>query len=111
MWMLIEATSVLSLLIVSPMLRSQAKVNPLVGVWTLNVAQSRYDPGAPARRVTLTYQKTAKGYEWFSDGVDAKGGPTHSEGVIVFDGKYRGATGNQNWDELAFNPLDAFNSE
>src|SRR5262249_29876447 len=71
----------------------------------------RYEPGPPPQRITLTYRKTAEGYEWFSDGVDAKGSPTHAEGVIIFDGKYRPVAGNPNWDELAFKPVDAFNTQ
>jgi hypothetical protein len=111
MRMLIQATSLLCLLFLAPILPAQTQVDPLVGVWTLNVAKSSYEPGLAPQRVTLTYRRKANGYEWFSDGIDAKGNPTHAGGAIVFDGKYRAVTGNPNWDELAFKPVDAFNTQ
>jgi hypothetical protein len=81
--------------------------DPLVGRWSVSIAKSQYEPGPPPVSVTLTCQRIAEGYAWVSDGV----GATHSEGTIVFDGIFRPASGNRDWDELAFKTIDAFTSE
>jgi len=51
MRMLIQATSVLCLLFLAPILQAQTQVDPLVGVWMLNVAKSQYEPGRAPQRL------------------------------------------------------------
>jgi hypothetical protein len=66
-----------------------------VGMWTLNVAQSSYDPANLAPKSQAT-RITAAGdmLTAVTDGVDADGKKTHTEITYRFDGKdyaYKGA--------------------
>ncbi len=59
-----------------------------IGAWTLNVAQSSYDPATLAPR-SQTTKITASGDSVLvvSDGVSAQGQKTHDETNYRFDGK------------------------
>ena len=66
-----------------------------IGNWTLNLAQSSYDPANLAPK-SQTTKMTASGdsVTAITDGVDADGKKTHTEVTYKFDGKeyeYRGA--------------------
>jgi hypothetical protein len=58
-----------------------------IGTWTLNLAQSSYDPANLAPKSTTT-RITASGntYTVVSDGVNAAGQKTHEESTYTFDG-------------------------
>ena len=59
-----------------------------VGTWTLNVAQSSYDPAALApRSQTTTITMSGDTFTVVSDGVNAQGAKTHDETMYKFDGK------------------------
>lgn len=66
-------------------LRGQS--NPLFGAWKANSAKSKYVPGPPPRSQTLKYEADPQGMKHITDGVNAKGSPTHNEWVASFDGK------------------------
>ena len=66
-----------------------------IGAWSLNVAQSSYDPASLAPR-SQTTKMTASGdsVTAITDGLDAGGSKTHTEITYRFDGKdyeYKGA--------------------
>jgi len=66
-----------------------------VGTWTLNVAQSSYDPASLAPK-SQTTRITASGdtLTAITDGADAEGKKIHTEITYKFDGKdydYKGA--------------------
>jgi hypothetical protein len=66
-----------------------------IGTWTLNVAQSSFDPANLAPK-SQTTKMTAAGdrVTAITDGVDADGKKTHTEITYTFDGKdydYKGA--------------------
>ena len=66
-----------------------------IGTWTLNVAQSSYDPANLAPKSQTTKITTAGNMlTAITDGVDADGKKVHTEITYTFDGKdyaYKGA--------------------
>jgi hypothetical protein len=60
-----------------------------VGTWTLNVAQSSYDPAtlAPRSQTTTITTSGDTSFTVVSEGVSAQGAPTHDETTYKFDGK------------------------
>ena len=59
-----------------------------IGTWTLNLAQSSYDPANLApRSQTTKITATAGGNSVITDGVDDQGKKTHTEITYAFDGK------------------------
>jgi len=65
-----------------------------IGTWTLNVAQSSFDPANLAPK-SQTTKMTAAGdrVTAITDGVDADGKKTHTEITYTFDGKDNGYKG------------------
>jgi len=68
--------------------RSSAQTDAWVGTWTLNLAQSSYDPANLAPK-SQTTKITASGdsFTVISDGVNAQGKTTHEETIYKFDGQ------------------------
>ncbi|HKC56262.1 MAG TPA: hypothetical protein VKC35_09040 [Vicinamibacterales bacterium] len=66
-----------------------------IGTWTLNVAQSSFDPANLAPKSQTTKMTAAGGrVSAITDGVDGDGKKTHTEITYMFDGKdydYKGA--------------------
>src|SRR5712691_10587274 len=66
-----------------------------IGTWTLNLAQSSYDPANLApKSQTTKMTASGDGVTAITDGVDAEGRKTHTEITYKFDGKeydYKGA--------------------
>jgi hypothetical protein len=59
-----------------------------IGTWTLNVAQSSYEPANLApRSQTTTITMSGGMFTVVSDGVSAQGQKTHDETMYTFDGK------------------------
>jgi hypothetical protein len=62
--------------------------DPWLGIWKLNLAKSKFNPGPPPKSNTLRIEPVAGGAQKHSfDGVDAQGQTTHSERVIKADGR------------------------
>lgn len=66
-----------------------------LGTWTLNLAQSSFDPANLApKSQTATMTSSGESITASTDGVDADGKKTHTEITFKFDGKeyaYKGA--------------------
>jgi hypothetical protein len=66
-----------------------------IGTWTLNLAQSSFDPANLApKSQTTTMTASGDSVTAITDGVDADGKKTHTEITFTFDGKeseYKGA--------------------
>jgi len=103
--------SIVFSLIVGCLCQLQAQLDPLIGVWALDLSKSIYEPGPPPLRLSTTYRKTTEGYAFVSEGLDAQGRPFKVDGAVIFDGQYHPTAGSPNWDEVAFRPIDAFTSE
>src|SRR5215831_7157614 len=67
--------SIVFSLIVGCLCQLQAQLDPLIGVWALDLSKSIYEPGPPPLRLSTTYRKTTEGYAFVSEGLDAQGRP------------------------------------
>jgi hypothetical protein len=77
----------------------------------LNVAKSKYSPGPAPKSLTLKFEATADGIKLTSDGVNAKGEPTHGEYVSKFDGTDVPWEGNPDADMASAKKIDDNNYE
>jgi hypothetical protein len=62
-----------------------AQNQQFVGTWKVDVAKSRYQPGAGPRSEMLRFEPAGEGFKVSLDGVNEQG-PYHSEGTGKFDG-------------------------
>jgi hypothetical protein len=103
-------------------------VDPILGIWVLNVAASKFSPGRAPQSESCTYvmegQETKLTSRAVSEprtyrtvrqqinatatGVDGNGKPTTREWTIVYDGKDRPTTGDPDADMLALKRIDPF---
>jgi hypothetical protein len=79
--------------------------NPQMGTWKLNEAKSKFTPGT-AKNKTVVYQSAFFQTKVTTDGVDAKGKPTHSEWTGNFDGKDYPVTGDPTADTRSYKKID-----
>jgi hypothetical protein len=77
------------------------------GVWKMDPAKSKYDPGPAAKSITLKIESDGDNIKYSSDGIDAAGNPTHMEYTAKYDGKDYPITGNPNADTVALERTDA----
>src|SRR5260370_35382887 len=68
------------------------------GTWKMNPAKSMYNPGPPAKSVTLTIVSDENGFKVDAEGIGGDGNPTHVEYRAKFDGKDYTITGVPNGD-------------
>src|SRR5580692_5163538 len=61
--------------------------DPVVGTWTLNVAQSKFTPGHELKSQTRTYTESAKGVSVKVNGVGADGSTLSQQSTFKYDGK------------------------
>ena len=80
--------------------------NPLMGIWKLNEAKSKFAPGA-TKNTMVTYSP-AKGdmVKCTVDGVDKDGKPVHWVWVGKFDGKPYPIKGTSAFDMLTYKPVN-----
>lgn len=100
---LIASVAVVSLVVFASV---AAQSNPIIGTWKLNVAKSKYSPGPAPQSQTNKYEAWDGGLKLTTDGVDAKGGKTHSEYAAKFDGKPYPFKGNPNADMITLKRID-----
>jgi hypothetical protein len=62
-----------------------AQNQQLVGTWKIDVARSKYEPGAAPKNETLRFEPVGDGFKVSLDGVNQQG-PYHSEATGKFDG-------------------------
>jgi|SRR5580704_1538167 hypothetical protein len=77
------------------------------GTWKLNPDKSSYSPGPAPKSNTVTINSDADSIKLSSDGIDAKGNPTHVEYTAKYDGKDYPITGVPNVDTVALERPDA----
>jgi hypothetical protein len=73
----------LLLFTVSPFARAQNQ--QLVGTWKVDIAKSKYEPGAAPKNETLRFEPVGDGFKVSLDGRNQQG-PYHSEATGKFDG-------------------------
>ncbi len=87
-----------------------AAADPFAGVWKLNAAKSKYDPGPAPRSSTLTFSADGAWVVVKTDTVDAAGKSSSTTNRFQRDGKeypYQGPLG----DKIAVKMIDARTSE
>ncbi len=85
--------------------------DPIVGIWELNIAKSKYSPGPAPKSETRTYVVAGQDIKATSKGVDGAGKPTAASWTVNYDGKDRPQTGNPDADALSLKRIDAFTTE
>ncbi len=82
--------------------------DPFVGVWTLNVAKSKYSPGPAPKSQTATYEAAGSGYKVSVSSTPATGAAQEWSYTTSLDGKPAKVTGNNpNADMTAVRRIDA----
>ena len=85
-----------------------AQSDPQVGVWTLNVAKSKYSPGPGPKSATTKIEAAGAGTKVIVDQVMADGTTRHWEFAANYDGKDSPVTGNNpDADTVARTRIDA----
>lgn len=85
-----------------------AQADSQVGVWTLNVAKSKYSPGPGPKSGTTKVEAAGTGTKVTVDQVRADGTKAHWEFTANYDGKDSPVTGdNPNADTVARKRIDA----
>src|SRR6202521_1796178 len=87
---------------------SQTPRDPLIGVWKLNVAKSKFDPGPPRQSETVTIERYGEnGLKTTADVIDAHGKNfvIVSQGLV--DGQEFKVEGDDNADTYAMTRIDA----
>jgi len=80
-----------------------------IGAWTLNVAKSRYGPGAKPKSSTLTYELVDGAVRVTSDTVAADGSVSHATYTTRYDGADCPVTGTNTGPEVtAVTRVDAY---
>src|SRR5215218_10441910 len=67
--------------------------DPHLGVWKLNPAKSKYEPGPMPKSATTKWEVVSAGTKVTTDGVAADGTPRHWESTTNYDGKDAPITG------------------
>jgi hypothetical protein len=80
--------------------------DPVVGTWTLNVAQSKFTPGHELKSQTRTYTETAKGVSLKVSGVAADGSALSQQSTFKYDGKSYPISGAADYDALSLQRAD-----
>jgi len=82
--------------------------DPHLGVWKLNLAKSKYDPGPAPKSATTTWEAGAAGTKVTTDGIAADGTPRRWASTTNYDGKDSPITGaNPDGDTVARTRIDA----
>ena len=82
-----------------------------VGVWKLNVANSKYSPGPPPKEMTVTVKSQPNGIKVTAHGTNAEGQPIHYEFSAKYDGKDYPMTGNAEADTISIKKIDNYTNE
>jgi len=80
--------------------------NPVVGTWTLNLANSKFNPGPAPKSQTRTYAQTAQGTALTFNGVAADGSAVSGQSTFKYDGKDYPITGSPDFDTLSLKRIN-----
>jgi hypothetical protein len=79
----------------------------IVGSWTLNLANSRFNPGPAPKSQIRTYAESADGISLTITGVAADGSPVAGKSTFKYDGKEYAISGQANFDSLSLKRVSA----
>jgi hypothetical protein len=80
--------------------------DPVVGTWTLNLAKSKFPPGAAPQSQTRTYTQSADGTSLDVTGVSADGAAISQKSTFKYDGKEYPFSGSQDWDAISLKKVN-----
>ena len=106
---LLTSTFVLVVVLAFTIVASAADSN--VGVWNLNLAKSKYNPGPAPKSATLTIEALDGGIKYTSQGENADGSPLHLEFAAKYDGQDNPVTGSPDFNSIALRRIDANTTE
>jgi hypothetical protein len=92
-------------------LLAAAQPDPVLGVWKLNLARSRFNPGPAPRSQTRTYIDTPNGIQVTIHSVGANGRPATVEFPEKYDGKDYAVQGSDIADALAMVRINDYMAE
>ncbi len=92
-------------------LLAAAQPDPVLGVWKLNLARSRFNPGPAPRSQTRTYRQTPNGIQVTIRSVGINGTPTTIEFPEKYDGKDYAVQGSDIADALAMVRINDYMAE
>ena len=75
--------------------------DPQIGLWKLNLAKSKYNPGPAPKSATTKIDAAGSGVKITVDQVAADGKPIHWELTANYDGKDSPVTGNPDADMVS----------
>ena len=76
------------------------------GIWKMDPAKSKYDPGPAAKSITVKIESEGDNIKLSSDGIDATGNPTHIEYTAKYDGKDYPVTGTDRYDAVTLKRIN-----
>jgi len=86
---------------------SAQPVDPLLGTWTLVVAQSKYTPGPAPKALAIRFAAAGDGIKVTVDETGADGRVIHSEFSANYDGKEYPITGSPVADSVSLQRVSA----
>ena len=98
-----------AMLVLSPGLMAQQ--DPLIGIWKLNLAKSKFSPGPAPKSRTLKFEAAANGLEITADIANADGTIQHIQYTAKPDGKDYPVTGDPDRDSTTMKRIDANTTE
>jgi hypothetical protein len=93
-----------------PQLASGQQSDPLLGLWQLNVAKSKYSPGPAPKSQTIYVQGEGQNRKATTAGIDAQGNPQAAVFIHIYDGQPHPTTavaGTLAFDASAYTRADA----
>ena len=99
----------------SPVVASQASAgsaaDPVLGIWHLNVAKSKYSPGPAPKSQSRTYEANKDGVKTTIRTVYADGNTASIQYVAAYDGMEYPLTGSVDSDAIALKRFDLYTAE
>jgi hypothetical protein len=86
-------------------------VDPILGIWKLNVVKSRYSPGPAPQSQTRTYAASADGISVTTTTVDAAGRSSTTAFPAKYDGKVYSVAGIDQANAMALKRVDERTAE
>lgn len=85
--------------------------DPLLGIWHLNVSQSKYKPGPPPKSQTRTYEIHRFGIRATVKTIHADGRSTTVQSVYDYDKQEHPVTGSEEVDAIVVKRVNAYTHE
>lgn len=88
-----------------------AQSNPLIGIWKLNIARSRFSPGPAPRSMTITIEAQGDGINLRADGTAPDGSRFAYGYMAKYDGKDNAIFGDGSTERSRYDCFRAYQLE